>query len=367
MDKRKRGRPAKTAPPASTAPARSRRTRGETEELVDAGPATQPEPTTRIPRRGAPTGRVASPSINGREREDEEEEEGEDGIDDAQEENATDDAAERELMLLTLPDLAYGAKQLLKVLAVDTSKLTGVQKKLLQMKRKAFLSTREVYATPTMPQFFLDWSWFEQVHGESSVEPESSTALVLGNLAILLNTIYGIENGEDVDVRAWLDELDVSVPFLFREEGSRDGDVDVALSIRTALTISKLADAKGKTKQTPQETIVSVFCESDAPGTAPARIVNGPFRELAGENSDATAKASSDRAEALYRLAKDKKSAVQSLNAAFPVEDLLDLLKTWAAEAFEDAEAPKPAATTADEPTEEEVPETQPIQRPGVG
>lgn len=367
MDKRKRGRPAKAAPPASTAPVRSRRTRGETEELVDAGPSTQPETSTRIPRRGAPAGRVASPSINGRGRDDEEEEDDE-AFDDAQEENAPDDAAERELMLLTLPDLSYGAKQLLKVLAVDKSKLTGVQKKLLQMKRKAFLSTREIYTGPTMPQFFLDWSWFEQVHGESKVEPESSTTLVTANLAILLSTIYGIENGEEVDIKTWLEEMDVSIPFLFREEGSRDGDVDVALMIRTALAITKLADAKGKAKQAPQDIVISVFCESDAPGAAAARIVNGPFRELAGENSQATAKASSDRAEALYRLAKDKKSAVQSLQAAFPMEDLLDLLKTWAAEAFEDAEAPRPvAAVEEEEPAEEEAPETQPIQRPGVG
>lgn len=402
METRKRGRPAK-APP-STAPVVSRRGRRQTEDDSAGEEAVIPTASAPVPRRGAPRNGPSSPSIHGGRRGDglqsDDDSDGSNANVEAEVSNTGDDEASKEyrqLMRLSLPDLAHNSKELLKFFAANNGgTLSPVKEKLLQIKRRAFSSTREIFDTDNSPKLFLDWTWFEDIHSDAEeIDDDANATLTLSNLAGLVSTLYAVQHDDAVGLSSLISELDSSFPYLFGEDDYTKVETDIALSIRTARCIFALKENKGKNRKPAQTIIASIFCEEDTPGDAAFQITNGPFVQLPGTNVHLASELLSRRAESIYRTARtDKKgSSIDELEAMYSTPELLSELREWAMKSYKSiitapgnktpkAAEPEPeveADTAAAQSTPEQHGEdsaadsqdvavdTQPIERPGLG
>lgn len=387
METRRRGRPAKA--PSSTAPTTAKRGRRQTpveEEVV-------PSASAPVPRRGAPRNGPSSPSIHGGQRGDDDNSAHSDGSMEPEAANAGNDEAAKEyrqLMRLSLPDLAHSSKELLRFFDNNSGPLSPVKEKLLQIKKRTFSTTREIFDADSSPKLFLDWTWFEDVHSDAElIDDEASATLVLSNLASLMSTLHAIQSDDAVGLSPLITELDTSFPYLFAEDDHTKLEADIAMSIRTARALFALKENKGKGKRPVQTVIAGVFCEEDAPGDAALQITNGPFVPLPGTNERVAAELLSRRAESIYRIARtDKKgSSIEQLEEMYSMPQLLSDLGDWAMKSYksilataensqpkqaepEAAEAPEPSGEggAVDLQDEEDVVlDTQPIERPGLG
>ena len=237
------------------------------------------------------------------------------------------DDSMRQVMQLSLPDLAREARQLITQLEAP-ERQNLVWKRLCMLRRKGFYATREVYEQP--PGFpFIDGQLLSDF-GQRSTQGQ----IILGqaNLASVLDIVESIQFDENFNILEGIAALDDFSHKLFSEFGDKAKNLELSLNIRTLRLIEELAAQKPKGGI--NALLASVLCEPiEMHGKIdyPHLFANGPFRPIGHREEDAVADACHDRiVHILQATKKDKKNnGLKALRETFPNGKILEELRDW--------------------------------------
>lgn len=223
---------------------------------------------------------------------------------------------------LSLVDLSREATQLINQLEAAERK-NPVWNRLLSMRRRTFLTIREIYEDPAgFP--FIDSN---RLGGFSQLTEQEHITLEQANCASGLDMIEGLQSGDDQDVLGRLRELDAFCHNLFTAE-----DIDLALDLRTVRLVEELLAEKPKAKLGP--IAASVFCapvQTSGKTDYVDMLVRGDRRPLVGVDGPDVHDKCLERITKVVDIGKkDKKSnGWKLLQEEYPRDDLLGKLREW--------------------------------------
>ncbi|KAF7534020.1 hypothetical protein G7Z17_g13428 [Cylindrodendrum hubeiense] len=231
------------------------------------------------------------------------------------------------IMEYIFPDLINTSEELMKRLE-NANYDDPVFHGLVAVKKNAFVGARQTFEEKrTSP--FIDWAQVIEIFQSEEDITAAATAIVRANIVTALDEVLNLEAGQQLDPFPLLSKLNFLFPSLFIISEDAFQHPQLTLDIRTWYLIEVL---NGQVEN-PNflKIIADVFCEPDDSHGFLQRYVRGPFKslgELAPENIEELC---SDRiAEIIPVIKKDKKTyGVGQLKVMFPLERLLDDLKTW--------------------------------------
>lgn len=288
------------------------------------------------------------------------------------------DDTERQVMAAGLPDLARVSRDLISLLR-NAEGYASMLPGLLRLKEAPFIGIRGMYISPHETSPYFDWAAVSDLLDpyvpRGGVLAEHAGCLT--NLATTLSGIARIELDAE-NVLGFFADIGQAFPTLLRL-GENDGDLPLALDVRTRLAIEMFSIDKPENLDF-RRVLAMAFCGVSTVKVQeyPKLFANGPFLPLrAGQDADdSEVDLISDRITKLLDLNSqkggtkvEKKAALlERLEYTYPVMDTIIKLKDWTIAAYDTLESQGDSSLPQDANDEDQMsydnPESQPESLP---